>query len=349
MNVRKSVLHTGTVLSVAVLLALSQTPVALAGQVGVNVKPPIQCFVTGTKRLGNIRSPDAGVMITPTYEKSRPFVSVIGSTPEEVQQKFAAVQEMNFSQGDAKLIISRLSDKEITAIAHYYNLSAPAGDHDLLRIFAQRLDSSSLIRVAKAFGSTAVSNAVKAYAPAKVRQAYVESLKTAPGVSLYGAAAATAVFFPHAEAASVHTDAAPSLGQDEAEIEQSYLDFRTARVGNTAVEAGLEEASIGGALNAGIALQGSWDFGTLVGSATNWLIEKYDPSLEDAIGGTVDNMLQDIQDAQTEFEQGQYESSIDSLFGVSISYTGDYDGDWGVSDAFGFYMSSDSGSGGGGC
>lgn len=97
--------------------------------------------------------PDSGPLITPAYEKARAFQ---GTTPEEIHQRFAAIQEMNFAQGDAKLILSRLSDKELAAVAVLYNQSAPAGENDLLRIFAQKLDGGSLSRVAKAFGSAPI-------------------------------------------------------------------------------------------------------------------------------------------------------------------------------------------------
>src|SRR6185312_9719728 len=55
----------------------------------------------------------AGALITPAYVQARAF---LGTTPDEIQQKFAAVQEMNFASGNTKLIISKLSNKELAAI-----------------------------------------------------------------------------------------------------------------------------------------------------------------------------------------------------------------------------------------
>jgi hypothetical protein len=60
----------------------------------------------------------------------------------------------------------------------------------------------------------------------------------------------------------------------------------------------------------------------------NNTINEYDPSLGDAIGGTEQGMLNAIQDAGNDVEQGQYLKGVDDLFGLPIWESGDPSGDY---------------------
>ncbi len=273
----------------------------------------------------------SGPLVTQAYEKSRMF---LGSSPAEIQQKFAVIQEMNFSQGDAKLIVSRLSTMELAGIAYYYNISAPAGENDLLRIFAEKLDASSLVRIAKAFGSVATRSAVNEYSTPKIKEAFAQELTMNLDIPQSPATAAIAA----APMTGSVVLAAQSLQQAEESIDEVYLEYRTAAVGSTSVRAGLVEAGMYDALGA-VSL-GWWIGHDVMGPAANWLIDKYDPSLGEAIGGTVYTALEDISDAKTEFEQGDYESAWDDLFGYPLSDLGDYSGDWNIGASYNFYEES---------
>ena len=57
--------------------------------------------------------------------------------------------------------------------------------------------------------------------------------------------------------------------------------------------------------------------GYAVGTVIHSLIQSYDPELDDAIGGTVVNMLQQITEAGTDASKAQYISALKALFGIS--------------------------------
>lgn len=61
-----------------------------------------RCFVA--------RSTYAGSVITVAYREAHAF---LGSTPEEVQEDFAAAIERNLARADAPAVFARLSDKEL--------------------------------------------------------------------------------------------------------------------------------------------------------------------------------------------------------------------------------------------
>lgn len=285
---------------------------------------PIRCEAIGT------HSGTSGPMITPAYERARAF---LGSTPEEIQQNFAAIQEMNFATGNAKTIVSHLSDKELKDLAARYDQTAPAGDNDLLRVMATKLDTESLIRVAKAFGSNATQIAVQKYAPANVKESFRKQLAITPNVPAMASALSSMAVF-----SGPRTMASPTPDMTLRDI---YLEFRTAPIGSLTPASALEETAI----YAGSRLVWAWGVGYAFGTGVHYLIENYDPSLDDVIGGTIQTMIDDVGTATTEFEQGNFESGIDSLFGTSLSSGGNYDGDWDVSESFGFYESSGGGDG----
>ncbi|HEY3520210.1 MAG TPA: hypothetical protein VGK80_04115, partial [Rhodanobacteraceae bacterium] len=168
MNVNK-----GLIVGLAIALSLASGP--QQARASSHVYEPDRwpgSVILGNSCRGNHNGPGgnafpAGALITPAYGQAR---AILGSTPEEVQQKFAAIQEMNFTQGDANAIVSRLSDIELEKLADHYRQSAVAGESDLLRILAQRLNSALLLRVANAFGGEVTERAVMEYAPARVAE-----------------------------------------------------------------------------------------------------------------------------------------------------------------------------------
>ena len=66
------------------------------------------------------------------------------------------------------------------------------------------------------------------------------------------------------------------------------------------------------------------------------VIEAYAPDLEDAIGGTVANMLEQIHNARNDIAAGKLEQSVDDLFGKPIAYNdaGDFDVNQEAADHF---------------
>lgn len=310
MNLKKNSLHGGVALSAAILLGLSQAPTALAAD---------SAAIT---RNGTVASHPSGALITPAYRQARAF---LGTTPDEIQAKFSVIQEMNFSKGDAKQIVSHLSDRELADIAYFYRQSAPTGDNQLLMILAQKLDSSSLVRVAKAFGSNATRAAVKTFAPKDVQEAFVQQLAITPNVPTSEEALPSALAFGGA-----HT-MEPNHFMTIPEI---YLDFRTAPVGSLGVGAALTETAI----YSGTSLMAAWgvgyEFGTVIHDD---VIEPYAPQWDDVIGGTIQSAIEDVDDALDEWDQGNFERGVDDLFNTSLGNTGDYTGDWDVGNSYEFY------------
>lgn len=284
----------------------------------------IKCNARGVGSVGS------GFLITPAEAKAGAF---LGSTPEEIHQRFAVIQEMNFAQGNTKVLLSRLSDKELGDIASLYNQSAPAGDDNLMRTFAQKLDGASLVRVAKAFGSVSTTRAVNAYAPAKIKADFERKLAIAISVPKYSRSVPSFTSF-----GSVSTMASPNTDMTLGEI---YLEYRTAPLGSLSPASALSET----AMYAGSRLVVAWGAGYAFGTVIHNLIETYDPALDDVIGGTIQQAIDNIGDAANEWQQGNWEGSADSLFGTPVGNTGDYSGDWNVGQSYDYYE----GGSGGGC
>ncbi|HEU0276970.1 MAG TPA: hypothetical protein VFQ95_04015 [Rhodanobacteraceae bacterium] len=264
-------------------------------------------------------------MISEAYRQSRAF---LGSTPEEVQAGFAATIERHFARPGAAAVFARLSDKELSDLAALYKSSAPVGDVDLYRTLASRLDANQLIRAAVAFGAAPVEAAVRSVASATVEGAFTAELALdAQAAQSTGAVGVS----------GIHT-MTPNVGMTLREI---YLDFRTDPVGSLGVRDALAETGF----YVGSELVGAATVGYALGQGLNYLIENYAPGLDQAIGGTEYNMVQDMQSAATEFEQGRYEKSIDALFGSPLANAGDYAGDDDVGGSYAFYEDDLSGSG----
>lgn len=259
MNAKKQQQSCAGALVLAIVAALSLGPIPAAAQaVNARISPNVQAppggcpfslaVGSGSTRLDSKRSWVAGEA-----------ANVIGHTPEEIRQRFAAIQEMNFSSGNAKLIISRLSDKELRSIAVHYNKSAPAGDNTLLRILASRLDAKSLVRVANAFGTARVDAVVESFAPAAVQRTFTQEIEMRP-----------MMLPPPGDGGGDGGGGAPSVSQSQEEI---YLDFRSATTGSASPSAAITETSVFDGLNLISLGQDAYWAGTQIHN----LIEYFDP------------------------------------------------------------------------
>jgi len=278
-----------------------------------------------------IRYNGFGATITPAYKKAGAF---LGSTSDEIEQKFASIQEANFAKGDAKLIISRLTDKELNDIAVIYNRSPQAANGTLLRTLAKRLDGASLTKVAKAFGKADTQKAVMAYSADNVQQDFLAQVATAPGVPSVASTQLSTVGIPKV----ISPMAAPT---PDMSLQDIYLEFRTAPIGSMSAASSMSETLIYAGSRIAPAAGAGWEVGTLIHN----LIETYDPDLDDVIGGTIQAAADNIGAAATEMQQGQLEQAGDALFGTPVGKTGDYDGDWNMGESYDFYE----GGGAGGC
>jgi len=307
--------------------------VAVTAAVGYTSASQAFCVDGGSNcpKCQLIRFNGAGATITPGYKRAGAF---LGTNSAEIQAKFASIQESNFAKGDAKLIISRLSDKELNDIAVLYNSSPQAANGTLLRTLATRLDGASLTKVAKAFGKLDTQRAVMAYSSANVQQEFIAQVGTTIGVPSVASTQLSSATIPK----GFSPMGAPNTDMSLPEI---YLDFRTAPVGSLGAASALSETLI----YAGTRLSPAVAVGTTIGSVIHELIETYDPDLDDVIGGTIQAAADNMSEAGTELQQGQMEQAGDALFGTPVGKSGDYDGDWNVGESYEFFE----GGGTGGC
>lgn len=252
----------------------------------------------------------------------------LGRTPEEIHSKFAANMEKGFASPQASRFVTRLSNKELQRIAYYYYASNGGKSPQLLKVFAQRLDSKSLMRIAGAFGYANVQTAIDSYAPAIVQREF--RAHVAAGLVPMTAA-------PDSSRFTVMPMSGPAPTVDMT-LEEIYLDFRTAPVGNLSVPGALSEtlSFAGGRLIA------AWGVGYAVGTGISQLIQTYDPPLDDAIGGTVDESIKILQNdalainnALSADTRATAEDTADGAFGNPVLDSADPWGDWNVDQDMG--------------
>ena len=132
---------------------------------------------------------------------------------------------------------------------------------------------------------------------------------------------------------------APNVGMTPYEI---YLEFRTAPFGSGSTLVALYEAAMymGGKTTLG----GAAALGTTIGTAVSGLIQTYDPTLDDAIGGTIVNMIDQIAAAETEMAAGRYEAAWNALFAIpaaaaptTLPVSPVSTGDYGITSAQQYY------------
>lgn len=248
----------------------------------------------------------------------------LGVTPQEVSAKFSSNIEEDFKNGSTERMISRLSDKELADIAHIYGLANSNADNALLATLAKRLSDKSLLRVAATFGAEQTRQAVVRYAAPDVKTSFLKNVAFVTSV-------------PSSITYSPMAGPAPNLDMT---LRQIYLEFRLETVGGLSASASLSET----AMYADGPLGWSAGAGTAVGYGINYLIETYDPSLSDAIGGTIAGMWDASKNAGSEVQKGHYQSAFDDLFGYPVSNSSDPWGDGDLADPMMDYYES-----GGGC
>ena len=241
---------------------------------------------------------------------------VIGTTPDAIERNFVGVVARNLADAGTASRIARLSDRELGAIARHAARAAPSERAALLKVFATRLDAPALVRVARAFGRAPVDAAVRAYAAPATRAAFaagIAGLEAPP---------------PEGGDGNPYPSPSPPRPTIDMTLEEIYLEFRTAPIGGLSVSASLAET----AMFAGRYLRGPLGYGAAVGAAIHYLIEEFDPAIDDAIGATIAGMIDNFWEATGEVEQGHFESAFDSLFGFPVTWSSDPWGDWDVSD-----------------
>jgi hypothetical protein len=235
-----------------------------------------------------------------------PKTSILGNDPQQIQANFASIIESNFRTGNAEEIVRNLSNKELSDLAYRYQSNSTRGTKSLLRIMATRLSDQGLVKVGQAFGRDNVQDAVNTYSSPEVKAAVMPKLAVLPETSM------------------VMPMATPTVDMT---IQDIYLEFRTAPVGSLSVRGALAETAIFSARYIAVAAWAGNEIGTQIYN----VIATYDPSLNDAIGGTVYNMVGQIQSAQTDVLQGQYLKGVDDLFGDPVWSSGNRAGDFDVS------------------
>lgn len=219
----------------------------------------------------------------------------IGTDQASVEGKFAANIEANFERAPETLV-NRLSDKELAAIFHYYGQKKALAGSPLMKTLASRASAQSLVRLRSITDAPTVDSAVSSFAEGSVKASYATETAARPYVAKV----------------SPMTGPAPTLDMT---LEEIYLEFRTAPVGSVGPAAAVAETGMYASVNVGIA----WETGTAVGEQINNIIDKYDPSLGDAIGGTISNMVDGARAAGDDIMEGHFQSGIDELFGYPVT------------------------------
>lgn len=250
-------------------------------------------------------------------EIPNPAANVLGTTPAEIHARFAGVVEQNFRTGNVNKIVHNMSARELADLAAVYK-NATSTPSVLLQIVAKGVDADGLASVASAFGQEETAAAVVRYAPAAVAKEFTQlPVKIAVERSVQVSKALTATRATGVVSPDIPTGGGgppplppqPNTGMTPYEI---YLEFRTAPYGTMGVLQSLYEA----AMFMGGPVSKAAGRGYAVGTAVSQLIQTYDPTLDDAIGGTISNMIDQIGEAATELAQGQIEAAWNSLFAI---------------------------------
>jgi hypothetical protein len=233
---------------------------------------------------------------------------VIGTTPEAIERNFIGVVTRNLANAGTASRVARLSDKELRAIARHAAQGAPAERAGLLKLFATRLDAPALVRIARAFGRAPTEAAVHAYASEGIRAAFEnEEEGMAPPE-------------PEGDSGSYPR---PNLNMT---LEEIYLEFRTAPVGSLSPSAALAETGA----YAGAWLYLSWQVGTGLGEQIYYVMSTYAPDLDDALGGIIASMIDNMWLASSDIQDGHYEAALDELLGFPVTSSSDPSGDWDI-------------------
>jgi len=340
-------MKTHIALAVAVALSTSalSVPAAIASTAPVTVRPdlmpvcgegdgggdPWEDLHTTTAPRPLHLSASARQMMT-THAPTNASVTVIGADEKGVDANFGDVMEANFAAASTEQLISRLSDKELAAIARHYQRTRGMSDTPLLATFAKRLSDKALLRVAAAFDRKAVSAAVEKYSGSAVRASFTEHVSVVQPDLLPGGGEGGGGGGGGSTGGGSGGGGAAAAPTTDMTLEEIYLDFRTAPVGSLSPASAMSET----ALFASQRVLPAAAAGTAIGTGINYLIETYDPSLSDAIGGTIAGSIGAAQAAVTEVERGHYQSAYDALFGYPVTDYGgatvQFDADWNVAE-----------------
>lgn len=308
-------------------------PVCGGGDGGGGIDPDSMSVNSIHSKPARVRQ-NAGVVPTDVS------ANVIGHDADSIHKQFASVIEANLSGADVEQRLNRLSDKELSALARHYKAVSGEKGTPLLRTFASRLSDTALLRVSVAFGKEATSEAVQTYSSRPVRESFIAKASNISPDILPGGND------PGGNGGGrgvPGTGAGPAPSSDMT-LEEIYLDYRTAPVGSLSPASALSET----AMFASQRVFWSATAGTAIGTGINYLITNYDPTLGDAIGGTIAGSIQAAELAATEVERGHYQSSYDALFGYPVTdqsgVTVQFDSDWNVAEPMEEYYDD-----GGGC
>lgn len=256
---------------------------------------------------------------------------VIGTTPEAIHRNFLGVVTQNLANAGTASRVARLSDRELAAIAQHAAQGTPAERAGLLKLFAQRLDGGSLVRIARAFGRAPTEAAVHAYAGRATRDAFdgqIAGIRSAPDDGGGGTGGTTSYPTP-----------SPPRPTVDMTLEEIYLEYRTAPIGSLSPAGALAET----AQFAGLRLTLAYGTGYWIGTQIRTLIQFFAPDLDDAIGATIGTMIDEFWAASSELEQGHFEAAFDELFGFPVTSSSDPSGDWDIAAPMvDYYQSTDS-------
>jgi hypothetical protein len=251
-----------------------------------------------------------------------------GDSASRIHRNFSTIIDQNFAALDSKgmeALVDGLSEAELSDLAQLYvNATSDNGQQPkLLSVMANRLSAGHLVRVSRHFGFAAVYAAVTNVASAKAADflAHANTADTGPtpGALRFGP---NGRFAPAKARALLQakyrrdTDTPQylnavyrenGLGSARPKLQtvqlgkflnltpyEVYLDFRTAPVGALGVTGALYETSV--ILSQTMA--GSYATGYAIGTyCVDPLIQTYAPDLWDAIGGTVNQIVEDFTSA----------------------------------------------------
>jgi hypothetical protein len=252
---------------------------------------------------------------------------VIGTTPEAIHRNFLGVVTQNLANAGTASRVARLSDRELAAIAQHAAQGTPAERAGLLKLFAQRLDGGSLVRIARAFGRAPTEAAVHAYAGRATRDAFDGQIAGFMAPPPEGGGGSGGTSYP---------PPSPPRPTIDMTLREIYLEYRTAPIGSLSPSASLAETS----MFAGRYLSPAAGAGVFIGTVIHELITEFAPSLDDTIGGTIAGMIDDFWEASGQAEEGHFEAAFDSLFGFPVSGSSDPWGDWDNSSPLMIYYQS---------
>jgi hypothetical protein len=205
-----------------------------------------------------------------------------------------------------------------------------------LKLFAQRLDGRSLVRIARAFGRAPTEAAVHAYAGKAAREAFDGQIAGFRAPPPEGGGGGTGGTGGGGSGGTPYPPPSPPRPTIDMTLREIYLEYRTAPIGSLSPSASLAETS----MFAGRYLSPAAGAGAAVGTVIHALIAEFAPSLDDAIGATIAGMIDNFWEASGQAQEGHFEAAFDSLFGFPVTGSSDPWGDWDISSPMMFYYQS---------